>query len=572
MHSWPTFTGLNFQKLTESQAGELIEPITHMEIDNAMSSCNPSKSPGPDGFNFRFIKSSWEIIKGDVYSIIQTFWSTGLLPKGSNVAFIALIAKIEKPKHLQDFRPISMVGCIYKIISKILALRLKRVMNHLIGPHQTSFIEGRQILDSVLIAGELLESCKSSKTPAVLLKLDFHKAFDCVSWSYLLWVMDQMGFPPTWIHWISSCVSSAAASILINGTPTKPFKLQRGLRQGDPLSPFLFVLAAEGLNLLIKQATSRQLWAGIEVCKNGPIISHLQFADDTILFSSPDACSILNIKKILILFQLTSGLQINFHKSELLGVNVSEGKLKQLAQILCCRTGQLPLSYLGLPIGGNISRISLWAPLIEKMRKKLAGWKSKLLSIGERLTLIKASFSNLPIYFMSLYPLPQSVIKEIISIQRRFLWSGNLDKRALALIKWEVIQLPRSLGGLNVSNLLHRNLGLLFKWAWRFLNEPGSLWHQTIQAKYKYPHYFRMTELSPISKVGPWKNICNYLLKHQGTRDLLKKVLKRNWAMELILFSGMIHGSWTSPSNSHSQGFSAWPLYPKHLLLTWEVG
>lgn len=402
----PVFQGLDFKKLSDQQASELIEPISRMEIDNAVASCNPSKSPGPDGFNFRFIKSSWEIIKNDIYSIVEEFWNSGLLPKGSNVVFIALIAKVGNPTGFKDYRPISMVGCVYKIIAKILAHRLKRVMSHLVGPHQSSFIEGRQILDSVLIAGELLDSCKRSKIPTVLLKLDFHKAFDCVSWSFLMWVMEQMGFPPTWVSWISSCVSSAAASILLNGTPTKPIKLPRGLRQGDPLSPFLFVLGAEVLNLLIKKAISMNLWNGIEACKNGPVISHLQFADDTVLFSSPEIPSFLNIKKVLILFQLASGLQINFHKSEILGLNVEETKLHDLARLLCCKVGRFPISYLGLPIGGNISRLSSWDPLIEKMNKKLAGWKSKSLSLGGRLTLIKASLSNLPIYYMSLFSLP----------------------------------------------------------------------------------------------------------------------------------------------------------------------
>ncbi|XP_057249213.1 uncharacterized protein LOC130590681 [Beta vulgaris subsp. vulgaris] len=518
----PIFQGLDFMKLSDQQAADLIEPISNQEIDNAVASCNPSKSPGPDGFNFRFIKSSWEIIKEDVYSIIQEFWLTGNLPKGSNVAFIALIAKTENPRGFKEYRPISMVGCIYKIIAKILAHRLKRVMNHLVGPHQSSFIEGRNILDSVLIAGELLESCRSSKLPAVLLKLDFHKAFDCVSWSFLYWTLEQMGFPPQWILWISSCVSSATASILLNGTPTKPFKLQRGLRQGDPLSPFLFILVVEVLNLLIKKATAMGFWSGIEVCKYGPVLSHLQFADDTVLFSSPDPQCLHNVRKVLILFQLASGLQINFHKSELLGVNVNESEMQELAHLLGCKVGSFPLIYLGLPIGGNMSRMAAWDLLIEKMKLKLAGWKSNLLSIGGRLTLLRASLANLPVYFMSLYPIPQGVIQKIIGIQRRFLWNGGLDKKAMALIKWECIQLPKMMGGLNVCNLYLQNLGLLFKWIWRFFLEPNSLWRQTIQAKYHYSSSFRMGDLNHLSKGGPWRGICNRILNHQGARELLE--------------------------------------------------
>lgn len=168
-----------------------------------------------------------------------------------------------------------MVGCVYKIVAKILARRLQRVMDHLISPYQTSFIKGRQILDGALIAGELIDSCKRMDKAAVILKLDFHKAFDCISWSYLDWVLNQMGFSSRWRGWIKSCVMTAFASVLINGSPTATFDLQRGLRQGDPLSPFLFDLAVEPLNLLIHRATELCLWKGIETSSGGLSLTHL---------------------------------------------------------------------------------------------------------------------------------------------------------------------------------------------------------------------------------------------------------------------------------------------------------
>ena len=221
----PTFEGLAFNKLSSQQSASLIAPFSHREIDEAVESCNSQKSPGPDGFSFRFIKEAWEVIKFDVYKIVEDFSSTCRLPKGANVAFIALIAKCDHPGGFKDFRPISMVECIYKIISKLLARRLQRVMDSIIGPNQSSFIAGRQILDGALITGELIESCKRRNIATSILKLDFQKAFDSVSWSFLKWTLIQMGFPDRWISWILSCVSSSAASIIINGSPTSPFKL-----------------------------------------------------------------------------------------------------------------------------------------------------------------------------------------------------------------------------------------------------------------------------------------------------------------------------------------------------------
>lgn len=242
----------------------LTEPFSHDEIDAAVASCEGNKAPGPDGFNFAFVKSAWQVIKYDVYEIVERFWNSSQLPRGCNTAFIALIPKTESPCGFKDFKPISMVGCIYKIVSKILARRLQRVMDFLVSPLQSAFIKGRQILDGALVAGEIIESCKRFKVKASLLKLDFHKAFDSISWDFLDWVLNQMGFPLKWRSWMKACIMSASASILINGSPTPPIKLHRGLRQGIPLSPFLFNLAVEALNLLLEKGSGLHLWEGIQ--------------------------------------------------------------------------------------------------------------------------------------------------------------------------------------------------------------------------------------------------------------------------------------------------------------------
>ena len=525
--SRPIFEGLKFRSLSPELASALINPFSRAEVDGAVDSCNSQKAPGPDGFNFRFIKAAWDVIKTDVYSIVDEFYATGRLPKGSNVAFIALIAKCDNPAGFKDFRPISMVGCVYKIIAKLLARRLQGVMGSLVGPNQSSFIAGRQILDGAMIAGELIDSCQRSRCPATIVKLDFHKAFDSVAWSFLEWTLTQMGFPELWISWIMACVSSAAASILINGSPTIPFKLHRGLRQGDPLSPFLFDLIVETLNNVIEKATMSGLWEGVEVSRGGPKITHLQYADDTIIFCPPKREYLLNIKKILILFQLVSGLQVNFHKSSLHGIHVSESWLQSMASDLLCKVGDFPIMYLGLPIGGNASKKVLWDPIISRIEKKLATWKGKLLSIAGRITLIKASIASLPLYYMSLFKAPKGVIEKINKIQRQFLWSGETGKSYRALAAWDKVVLPKQLGGLNCGNLFHRNLSLLFKWVWRFLNEPDALWRNVVQAKYGYVPSLIPHLLTAASRGGPWRSICAGVTNFPTTRDMLRSHIKR---------------------------------------------
>lgn len=512
--SRPVIEDLNFNKINPEQASFLVSPFSRTEIEEAVESCNAQKAPGPDGFNFRFIKESWEVIKEDVFKIFDEFWASGKLPKGSNVAFIALIAKIETPMGLKDYRPISMVGCIYKMISKLLARRLQSVMHSVIGPHQSSFIAGRQILDGALIAGEIIDSHKKNKIKSTILKLDFHKAFDSVAWSFLEWTLIQMNFPVTWRSWILSCVKSAAASILINGSPSSTFKLHRGLRQGDPLSPFLFNLIVETLSLLIQKGAAQNLWEGVEASKGGPKITHLQYADDIVIFCPPRLEYLLNLKKALILFQVISGLQINFHKSSLLGINTDESWLQQAARALLCKVGELPIIYLGLPIGGNMSRIDAWKPIIKKIEKRLASWKGRMLSIAGRLTLIKASISSLPLYYMSLFPAPKGVVEKINGLQRRFLWSGSSGKKALALTSWSSLEVPKALGGLSCGSILHRNLALLFKWAWRLVNETNSFWRNVVSEKYGYGPNFQLHDLCAPKRGGPWKEICSHILKH----------------------------------------------------------
>lgn len=185
--------------------------------------------------------------------------------RGINNTFISLIPKIDSPQRLNDFRPISLVGSIYKILSKVLANRLKTVLGKVISDSQTAFVQNRQILDGILIANEVVDEARKEKTELMLFKVDFEKAYDSVNWGHLDAVMKKMAFPVLWRKWIKECVTTATASILVNGSPIDEFPLQRGLRQGDPLSPFLFLIAVEGLNVMMNAAVQTNLFNGYAI-------------------------------------------------------------------------------------------------------------------------------------------------------------------------------------------------------------------------------------------------------------------------------------------------------------------
>jgi len=225
----------------------LVGVISEVEVKEAVWNCDNSKSPGSDGLNFGFINFCWDIIKGDVVSAVQRFAEDGSWPKGTNASFITLVPKVVNPQHLNDFRPISLVGCVYKIVSKILSSRLKRVLNKVIDLRQSAFLEGRGLLDSVLVVNETIEEVKRKKKECVVFKVDYEKAYDSVRWEFIYYMLGRLGFCGKWIEWIKNYLESSSISVLVNGSPTTESKPLKGLRQGDPLTPFLFLIAAEGL-------------------------------------------------------------------------------------------------------------------------------------------------------------------------------------------------------------------------------------------------------------------------------------------------------------------------------------
>ena len=265
---------LGFQKLSAEER-RLEEPISREEILEA----NPSKAPGYDGFNLKCIKKMWPVIEEDFCAYIKNFFETGKLHASFNTTWITLIPKKKCLLEVTDFRPISLVGSLYKVIAKVLSRRIKGVLPSIIGETQTAFVSGRQILDGALVANEVVNWLKKKRKSGVLLKMDFQKAYDTVDWEALDMVLEVMGFGSKWRTWIQQCISSASISILINGIPGRPFRMGRGLRQGDPLSPFLFVLMAEVLNRMMKKAVDLGLIRGLTIGKEAIQISHLQFAD-----------------------------------------------------------------------------------------------------------------------------------------------------------------------------------------------------------------------------------------------------------------------------------------------------
>jgi hypothetical protein len=421
----PGAENLNFKCLSYAEGGCLIKPFSVEEVKAAVWDCDSFKSPGPDGVNFGFIKEFWDMLQTDVIRYVSDFHRNGKLTRGINTTFIALIPKVETPQRLSDFRPISLVGCLYKILAKVLANRLRLVMSSVISETQTAFVKDRQILDGILIANEVVDEASKSNKELLMFKVDFEKAFDSVDWVYLDTVMHKMGFPLLWRKWIKECVTTSTASVLVNGSPTSEFPLQRGLRQGDPLSPFLFLLAAEGLNVMMSSLVANNLFTGYGVGNtNSVAVSHLQFADDTLLLGAKSWANVRALRAVLTIFAEMSGLNVNFNKSILVGVNIADSWLNEAASILNCKVGKIPFLYLGLSIGGDPRRLAFWDPVVNTIKSRLSRWQSRFLSFGGRLVLLKSVLTSLPVYALSFFKAPSGIISSINSIFSKFFGEG----------------------------------------------------------------------------------------------------------------------------------------------------
>ncbi|GJS94540.1 RNA-directed DNA polymerase, eukaryota [Tanacetum coccineum] len=273
---------------------------------------------------------------------------------------------------------------------------------------------------------KLLNGIRKGKKKGLVFKVDFDKAYDFVSWDYILNVMVCMGFPAKWLNWIKGCRSSSRASILVNGSPTKEFSLERGLQHGDPLSPFLFIIAMEGIHVAMDTAMDHGLFRGMSIGLNEYRLSHLLYADDVIFLGEWDENNIKNLITILNCFYLVSGLCLNLSKSNLHGIGVTSHEVSILANITGCAAARIPFRYLGLPVGSNLRHIQNWNEMIQRVKHRLSKWKVNLLLIGGRYTLIRSVLSSVSIYYMSHFKVPESVIKELEQYRSTFFWGEVL--------------------------------------------------------------------------------------------------------------------------------------------------
>ncbi|GKC19635.1 RNA-directed DNA polymerase, eukaryota, partial [Tanacetum coccineum] len=422
--------------------------------------------------------SKEEIKKGDA---VTCFFHQGSFPKGGNSSFVILIPKTPNANMVKDYRPISLIGSMYKIISKILANRLVVVLGDLVNEIQSAFVADKKILDGPFILNELVQWCKKKKKQSMVFKVDFEKAYDSVRWDHLDDIMRKFGFGEKWCMWIQSFLRYSRGSVIVNGSPTEEFQFYKGLKQGDSLSPFLFILVMESLHISFQRVVDVGLFKGIELAPSLNL-SHMFYADDAIFMGQWSESNIDTIVQVLECFNYASGLRINMTKSKLLGISVEDDKVEQAAEKIGCNTLEIPFSYLGSKVGWCMSHIQTWNETIERMANRLSKWKLKTFSIGGRLTLLKSVLGSMPIYHMSISKVPKKVLQRMESMRSHFFNGVVSSSKKSVWVKWKHALASKDKGGLGVSSLFALNRALMFKWVWRFITQGSSLWARVIKA------------------------------------------------------------------------------------------
>lgn len=523
--SFTQIQGLITRKVTPEMNIMLTAIPSDSEIREAVQSINGNKAPGPDGFSATFYQAYWHIVGADVIRDVREFFTTGHLHPQQNETHIRLIPKVTGARSVAEYRPIALCNTHYKIIAKILTRRLKPLLPLLISNTQSAFVSGRAIADNVLITHETLHYLRTSeakKRCSMAVKTDMSKAYYRIEWRFVREVLGMLGFDAVWIGWIMSCIDTVTYSFLINGSPQGSVSPSRGLRQGDPLSPYIFILCTEVLSALCAKGQANGSLPGIRVARGCPSINHLLFADDTMFFCKTKPSCVSALMDILSIYEAVSGQKINPQKSAI----TFSARTPPAVRTRVKETMEISLEggigkYLGLPEQFGRRKRDIFASILDRIKQKSHIWTARFLSGAGKQVMLKSVLDAMPCYAMSCFKLPLSLCKQIQSALTRFWWDANPEKKKMCWVSWDTMALPKYAGGLGFRDIETFNDALLAKICWRLIKDPQSLLAQVLKGKYfRYQSFMDCSV--PASASHGWKSIL-------AGREVLRKGL--GWAV-----------------------------------------
>ena len=384
--------------------------------------------PETDGFHALFFQTNWSRLGPSIIQVIQDIFTQHTLPPSWGDMNLALIPKVAHLEVITQFRPISLCNTLYKLLSCIIVNQLKPYMVEVINPCQAGFMPRRRTSDNIIIMQEVIRTLISRKgqTGYVAIKLDLKKAYDWLEWHFIQDTLKFFQLPPNLTTLIMNMITSTRFHILWNGTLLLEVVPSRGIRQGDPLSPHLFILCLERLFIKLNEAIRDKVIHPISF-RGWVRLSHLFFADDIFLFTRANVRDCKNLGRILLDFYERSGQLMSITKSKVwFSPRTPRHTKDQLAGILGLPTTNRIGTYLGTPIFTSRRIASSYEYLVENIWKRIEGWQTKYLSMAGRATLIKASITSIPAYAMQTMLLPQKICHRIDKLSCNFLW-GDTD-------------------------------------------------------------------------------------------------------------------------------------------------
>ena len=459
------------QRLTEEEQLTCEGNITTTECENVLKTMKNNKSPGIDGIPFEFYKMFWLDIKEIFINCLEENYRNGKMTSSQRQNIISLLPKGNKDiRFLKNWRPISLLNCDYKIATKVLAYRIRKHLPKIISHDQTGFVKNRYIGENIRTIIDLIDYVEENDIPGFIFSVDFEKAFDSVDWDYLNESLRVFGFGEGLIKWLKVFYNDISSRTVNNGWASPMFTISRGLRQGCPLSPYLYVICAEILAIKLRHTENVE---GIVIFDKTFLLS--QFADDTQMFLKGTNISLNAALIILEKFEKLSGLKINFEKSECFKIGSLRNNRQIINTIRTIKWSIGPINVLGIKIPINnrkdIYKLNL-EDKINSIQKTIKLWLNRKLTLVGKINILKSQVLSKLTYVMAVLPnLPQHYIEEIQTLFFNFIWDFKRDK-----IKRSTQINTIKNGGLSVPDLKTYEKSLKVSWIKRFLDDSTSQW------------------------------------------------------------------------------------------------
>lgn len=530
------FQALNTFVCNLQQQTLMIQQPTTEEITKVFFKLNPNKAPGPDGLSSAFYKAPWGFLGSEVVISIKQFFQSAFLPRATNSTILSLVPKFPGATTIKDYRPISCLNNTYKVISRLLVSRLKPILSDLIVPNQTAFVKGRLLVENNVLASELVNGYHKNKgEKRITIKVDIAKAFDTLSWDFLFACLEGLQLPDLFRQWLRVCVCTSSFTLGYNGTVNGYFKGRRGLRQGDPMSPYLFVMAMNNLSLMLNKAAREGNLNYHQHCAKTKL-THLSFADDLLIFIDGSLTSVQRVLQILHEFEQRSGLAVSLQKSSLFASGLSAEEITAIQCSTGMPCGSLPMRYLGVPLCTKKLSLSNCEPLIQQVKARVSSWSAKSLSFTGRLLLIKTVISGIATFWCSTFILPNSCIKRINTICGMFLWKGSTEGHHTTRVAWETVTKTKEQGGLGVKDLLTWNKACALKLIWLMFFRAGSIWvawFKDIVLKGPETNYWSVKPSQRnswfVNKLIKWRDIIYPMIKRRLGNGMSTRFWYDNW-------------------------------------------